>query len=60
MGDQDYLDVLRNYGLLKFFMVPSLSTQLDLVQYLVGAWDLNEAKFNIQGKVVEIKVAHIY
>ena len=31
MVGQDCLDVLWNYGLLKFFMVPSLKAQLDLL-----------------------------
>ena len=35
----DSLDALRNCRLLKFWMCPSIRTQLELLQLLVGYWD---------------------
>ena len=60
MGDPNFLDVIRNCGLLKFFLVLCLRAQPDLLQYLVGAWDPNEGRFNIREQEIEIDANVIY
>lgn len=52
--------MLKNCGLLKFFVVSYLKAQPDLLQYLVRAWDPNEGIFNIWGQELEIDATDIY
>jgi hypothetical protein len=33
---------LRNYGLLKYFRIPSMRAQVRLLEYLVHMWDLDQ------------------
>ena len=47
MNDPNYLDALRNYGLLKFFLKPGMGAQLELLQYLISLWDINQEIFII-------------
>lgn len=49
VADPHCLNILQNYGLLKFFLTPLLRPQLDLLEYLIRAWNPTEGKFIIRG-----------
>lgn len=58
--DPQCLQVLRNSGLLKFFLTPLLRAQLDLLEFLIRSWNPTEGKFIIQGQEVEFDATDIY
>lgn len=40
LEDHELLDGLKNYGLLKLFMIPNMKIETQLLEVLVYYWDL--------------------
>lgn len=60
LEDPNCLDALRNYGLLKFFLTPSLWAQPELLQYLISLWDIGREVFVIHDQEFELETLDIY
>lgn len=58
--DPQCLNVLQNSRLLKLFLTPLLSAQLDLLEYLIWSWNPMEGKFIIHGQEVDFDATDIY
>lgn len=54
MADPNYLNDLRNCGLLKFFLTPNLRW------YLISLWDVNQDVFMIRDQELELETSDIY
>ena len=59
MADLQCLNILGNCGLLKFFLTPLLRAQLDLLEYLIRAWNPIEGKFIICGQEIDFDAIDI-
>ena len=53
------MNALRDCGLKKFFLMPCLRAQLELLQYLVNIWDENEEVFKLWDQVLELEVSDV-
>lgn len=51
---------LKKYGLLKYFKLSGMRQQIELLQFLVHAWDLKDQNFHIRDKVVPTTIDDIY
>lgn len=51
---------LRKCGLLKFFRISRMRQQINLLQYLLDAWDPTNQVFQIRGKSIPLTVEDIY
>ena len=66
LNDQEALNerttivLLRNCGLLKFFMFPGLRVQPLLLQRMVVVWDVDSQCFIVGDQTLEIEVDDIY
>lgn len=60
MNDPNYLDALRNCGLLMFFLTPGMRAQPKLLRYLVSLWDINLEIFIIGDQELELENSDIY
>ena len=60
MAVPNCLDALRNCGLLKLFLTPGLRAQLELLQYLISLWDVNQEIFMISDQELELDTSNIY
>ena len=60
LNDRATMVSLRNYGLLKFFMCPSLRAQPLLLQQMVGMWEPASQHFSVGDQVLVINVDDIY
>ena len=60
LNDHATMVSLRNCGLLKFFMCPSLRAQPLLLQHMVGMWELNSQRFMVGDQALDIEVDDIY
>lgn len=47
LGDEETMDALCNYGLLKFFMCPGMRMQALLLERLVAMWDADSQVFMV-------------
>lgn len=54
------INALRDYGLLKFFRTSGLRDQNELLEYLVGLWDVSRKIFIIGDQELEIEISDIY
>ena len=54
------VEPLKNYGLLKYFKLSGMRQQIELLQFLVHAWDLTDQTFHIRDKMVPITIEDIY
>ena len=59
LGDQETMDALRNYGLLKLFMFPGIQAQPLLLERLVVMWDIDSQVFMVGDKVLTLEVDDI-
>lgn len=48
--DPACINVLRDYGLLKFFRTIGLRAQMEILHYLISLWDVDQENFTIKGK----------
>jgi hypothetical protein len=60
LHDPVTVNALRNCGLLKFFRISSMRQQINLLQYLLDAWDPTNQVFQIRGKSIPLTVVDIY
>ena len=60
LGDRATIVLLRNCGLLKFFMCPGLRAQPLLLQRMVAMWEPNSQHFLVGDHYLEIEVDDIY
>lgn len=60
LHDPVIVTALRNCGLLKFFRISSMRQKINLLQYLLDAWDLTNQVFQIRGKSIPLTVMDIY
>ena len=60
LNDLGTVRALRDCGLLKYFRLSSMRKQIELLEFLVRAWDPTIEAFHIRNKVVPIKVEDIY
>ena len=54
------MNALRNCGLKKFFLIPCLRAQPELLQYLISIWDEHEQVFRLRDQVLELEVSDVY
>jgi len=54
------VNALWKCGLLKFFCISSMRQQINLLQYLLDAWDPTSQVFQIRGKSISLTVVDIY
>lgn len=54
------VDGLSDCGFLKFFQTSGLKAQNELLQYLIGLWDVGREIFIIGDQELELEVAEIY
>lgn len=47
---------LKNCGLLKFFWLPRMRQQMELLEYLVRAWDVQAYDFRLGAHILSIHV----
>ena len=60
LNDLGTVICLRDCGILKYFRLSSMRQQIELLEFLVHAWDLAIEAFHIRNKVVPITVEDIY
>jgi len=60
LEDQESLYGLKNYGLLKFLMMPSMRGQNRLLEMLIHYWDLEKEKFVIDQIHLQVRLEDIY
>ena len=60
LHDPVTVNVLQNCGLLKFFRISSMRQQINLLQYLLDAWDPINQVFQIRGKSIPLTTVDIY
>jgi len=60
--EEQYIQVhaLKNCGLLKYFKLSRMRQQIELLQFLVHAWDLTDQTFHIRDKMVPITIDDVY
>lgn len=59
-NDPAIMQTLINFGHPKFFSLPSMKSQMELLKYLVRAWDIWEQCYRIRAHTLSIKVEEIY
>lgn len=60
LHDPVTVNALQNCGLLKFFCISSMRQQINLLPYLLDAWDPTSQVFQIRGKSIPLTVVDIY
>ena len=60
LHDLATVNVLRNCGLLKSFCISSMRKKINLLQYLLDAWDPTSQVFRIRGKSIPLTIVDIY
>ena len=60
LHDPVTVNALQNCGLLKFFRISTMRQQINLLQYLLDAWDPTSQVFQIRGKSIPLTVVEIY
>jgi len=51
---------LRDCGLLKYFKLLGMRQKIELLEFLVWAWDLTIEAFHIKNQVVPITIEDVY
>lgn len=54
------VEALKNCGLLKYFKLSEMRQQIELLQFLVHAWDPIDQTFHIGDKMVPIMIDDVY
>lgn len=60
LGDRATIVLLRNCGLLKFFMCPGLRAQPLLLQRMVAMWEPDSQRFLVGDQYLDIEIDDIY
>ena len=53
-------EAVKNYWFLKYFKLSGIRQQIELLQFLVCAWDPTDQTFHIRDKMVPITIDDIY
>lgn len=59
-NDPGIVRALRDCGLLKYLHLSGMRQQIELLEFLVLAWDLTIEAFEIRNKVAPIMVEDVY
>ena len=59
LNNQGIAETLKNCGLLKYFKLYGMRQQIELLQFLVRAWDLTDQTFHIRDNMVPITIEDI-
>jgi len=59
MEDQNSLDSLRGYGLLKFFKMPNMKANTRLLDILIHYWSVEDDAFMIDHMPLRIEIEDI-
>ena len=54
------MQILRQYGLLKFFCTSNMWANVCLLEHLIGYCDHNLGAFDLQGDILEVIVEDMY
>lgn len=60
LNHPDTVDALRQCGLLKYFQISSMRSEISLLQLLIGYWDPNRLLFMIDDEPLPLEVDDIY
>ena len=60
LNDVGTIRALRDYGLQKYFRLSGMRQQIELLEFLVRAWDPAIEAFHIKEKLVPITVEDVY
>jgi len=60
LADPATMQALRTCGLLKYWLIPGMKAQLDLMTWLVRTWNVQEQCFVIKDHRVTIDADDIY
>ena len=60
MGNVRCMEALRDCRLKKLFMAPCLRAQLELLQYFISVWEIDQEKSIIHDQELEIEVSDVY
>jgi hypothetical protein len=60
LNDPGTVNALRQCGLLKFFKIQGMRSQLRLLEYLVHPWDVNQQVFHVGVHVLSLDIEDIY
>ena len=60
LNDPGTVRALRECGLLKYFKFSGMRQQIELLEFLVRAWDLTIEAFHIKNQVVPITIEDVY
>ena len=60
LHDPVTLNALRNCGMFKFFRISSMRQKINLLHYLLDAWDPTSQVFQIRGKFISLTIVDIY
>ena len=60
MNDQGTIRALRDCGLLKYFKLLGMRQQIELLEFLVRAWDPTKEAFHTKNQVLSITVEDVY
>ena len=56
----DTIHAFQQCGLLKYFTIPTMRIQRELLKMLIGYWDPNQLEFIVDGERVSFKLEDIY
>ena len=60
VNDPSTIEALKDCGLLKYFKLSGIRQQIEILQFLVRAWDPIDKTFHIRDKMVPITIEDIY
>ena len=60
VNDLGRVRAIRGCGLLKYFCLSGMRQQIELLEFLVQAWDMAIEEFHIRNKVVPITTEDVY
>ena len=60
LNDPGTVRALRDCGLLKYFKLSGMRQQIELLEFLVHAWDPKIEAFHIKNQVVPITIEDVY
>ena len=59
-NDACIVNSLHGYGLLKLFNVPSMRSQLRLLEYILRMWNPKQQYFEVGAHILTVEVEEIY
>jgi hypothetical protein len=59
-NDSGTIATLQDFGLLKFFRIPSMRAQVRLLEYLVHMWDMDQQVFHVGVHTLSLDIDDVY